>query len=177
MATRTATTSRDLYEEPFWRTPVARMIIAVGIIVGGFFGIRQLERINARYQVEARLSRHPTLGPTVEKWREVIAANKKAVSGPHDQLPVALYFGKVSEYIESKPEFGLEPSRLLKLGQPQLIAGTASKFDGRDTITVSFKNHPPSAPKPKASEEWLIAVWRDTEGKNVLHTAYRCDPP
>lgn len=177
MATRTATTSRDLYEEPFWRTPVAKMLILVSLIVGGYFGIRQLERINSRHQVEARLSRHPTLGPIVDKWRDIIAANKKTTPGPHDQLPLALYFGKVLEFIESKPTFGLEPSRLLKLGLPQLITGTAGKFDSRDSITVSFKNHPPNSPKPKPSEEWLIAVWRDSEGKNVLHTAYRCDPP
>lgn len=177
MASRTATTSRDLYEEPFWRTPVAKMLILVGILVGGYLGIRQLERINSRHQVEARLSRHPALGPAVEKWREVIALNQKSTPGPKDQLPVALYFGKVAEFVESKPEFGLEPSRLLKLGQPQLIAGTASRLDGRESVTVSFKNHPKNSPKPKPAEEWLIAVWRDSEGKNVLHTAYRCDPP
>ena len=177
MASRTATTSRSLYEEPFWRTPVAKITLTVILLVAAIFGIQKLERINNRHQVEARLARHPTLGPLLEKWRGAVSENQKAKQRPNDQLPMALYFGKVAEFVETRPAFGLAPTRLLKLASPELLGGAAAKLDSRDQVAISFKNHPNDAIKPKAGEDWLIVVWRDSEGKNVLHTAFRCDAP
>lgn len=177
MASRTATTSRNLYEEPFWRTTTAKIAGLLIVIVVGLLGIQKLERINARHQVESRLTRNPTLGPLLEKWRGIVETNQKTKPGPQDQLPIALYHGRVSEFAESKPTFGMAPGRLLQLAEPQLLCGVATKLDSPERVSISFKNQPANTPKPKVGEEWLVAVWRDSEGKNVLHTAYRCDSP
>jgi hypothetical protein len=175
MASRTA--SREPYEEPFWRTPAAKIMLVVFVVTVGFLGIRKLERINQRYQVENRLSRDPQMGPTLAKWRSIIADNLKAKPGPRDQLPIALYFGVVAEFVESQPKFGLNPTRVLKLQSPQLLAGQGAKFDSKDKVEVAYKNYPTGQNKPKPGEEWMVSVWRDSEGNNVIHSAYRCPAP
>lgn len=178
MASRTAQQSRNIYEEPFWKTPAAKIFVTCLVLVLSVLGIQKLERINARHQVEARLSRDPALGPMVEKWRNAIASTSKAKAGPGDELPVALYFGEVLEYIETKPRVGdLKPSRLLKLQRPQLLAGTNGRNDKRDLVEIAFRRYSTGMNKPKPGEEWLLAISRDSDGNNVVHTAYRCDAP
>jgi hypothetical protein len=177
MASRTAQSKEITYEEPFWRSPAVKIMVVAILGVGSILGIQKLERINMRHQVENRLSRDPALGPMLVKWREAIANNQKVQAHPGDQLPTALYFGQVEEFVETKPVItGLSASRLLKLKQPQLLAGVGGKYDSIKNVDIAFTNHPMGVNKPKPGEEWLVAVWRDKEDKNFVHTAYRCEP-
>lgn len=171
-----ARSSAPIPMEPFWKTPAAKIMLAVVICVAAIFGIRKLEKINARYQVEARLARDPSIGPTLEKWRTVIAKNQTAQSRPGDELPMALYFGRVLTYAESKPPPGQSPTRTMQLANAQLLAGRPSKSDVKDVIYISFKKRDPGLVKPVPGQEWLVAVSRDSVDNNVIHTAYKIDP-
>jgi hypothetical protein len=109
------------------------------------------------------------------KWRGIITQNQKVKPSPGDQLPIALYFGQVMEYAESKPSFGLAPTCVVKLQSPQLLVGLPHKSDTHDKVEISYKPQPPKS-KPQKGQDWLIAVWRDTQGNNIVHTAYPCPP-
>ena len=175
MATRTAS-NRVPYSEPFWRTRAAKIMVTA--VVGSFaaWGIYHLERVNARHQIELRLDHDATLGPLLVKWRGVVTKNQNVKAAPGDQLPVALYFGKVLEYAESKASFGLAPTCVVRLENPQLMAGTPHKADTKNEVKLSFKPQPPKT-KPQKGQEWLIAVYRDSGGNNIVHTAYPCPHP
>ena len=167
--------SRETYAEPFLRTSAAKIMLAAIVLPLLGWGIFKLERINERHQVELRLERDPTLGSLVGKWRSSVANNQRAKQLPGDQLPVALYFGTVMEYVESKPAFGLAPTCVLKLQNPQLLAGSAHKTDTREKVEISFKPPAPKA-KPFKGQELLVVVWRDSSGNNIVHTVYPCTP-
>jgi hypothetical protein len=175
MASRTAP-RREIYDEPFWQTTAAKIMFAGILGIFSIWGIYKLEQINQRHQVELRLERDATMGPLLAKWREAIGRNQKTKASPGDQLPVALYFGQVLEYVESKPAFGLAPTCVVKLQSPQLLAGNAHPRDTRDKVEISYKVPVPK-PKPQKGQDWLIAVWRDSQGNNIVHTGYHCPPP
>ncbi len=175
MASRTAP-SREIYDEPFWQTKAAKILCAILLITFSIWGTIKLQQINQRHQVELRLERDAVMGELLVKWRKTIANNQKTKAGPGDQLPVALYFGEVLEYVESKPVFGLAPTCVVKLQSPQLLAGIAHPRDTREKVEISYKPPVPKS-KPQKGQDWMIAVWRDSQGNNIVHTAYYCPPP
>lgn len=177
MASRSSN-NRNLLEEPFWRTPAAKILIFTALIVGTLLGIRKLEHINARHQIEKRLTGDPALGPVVDKWKTAIASLASSPASPPDpEKPAALYFGEVIEFIETKPKVsGLAPTRLLKLGATQLLAGTPGKYDKPDKIEIAYKRFATGLNKPKTGEQWLVVVFRDSAQNNVVLNAYRYQP-
>lgn len=177
MASRSSN-PRNQLEEPFWRTPAAKILIITALIVGTLLGIRKLEHINARHQIEKRLNQDPALGPMVAKWKQTIASFANSPTPLSDaETPAALYFGEVIEFIETKPKVSsLAPTRLLKLRAAQLLAGTPGKYDKPDKIEISYKRFATGLNKPKTGEQWLVVVFRDSTDNNVVLNAYRYQP-
>lgn len=146
------------------------------LIVGGFtcWGIIKLERVNERHQLELRLNADPLIGSQLQRWREAINQNLRTTARPGDRLPTALYYGKVLDYTESKPTFGLMPTCILRLETPQLLAGNPHRSDTVELVSLSYKDHPPKT-KPTKAQTLLVAVWRDAQGHNIVDTAIPCD--
>ncbi len=165
---------------PFWRTPVALTLGGLAVLFFIFAGIRKLERINLRHQVEKALEADPVVAQTIARLKEAIARNlaakPTAVRMEQERLVVGLYHGEVENFATGKELPGMPVTQVLHLGRPVLLAGEPSNNDSPDSVLISYKNYPARMEKPAKGQKWILAVWRDKSGNNVIHTAQRCAP-
>jgi hypothetical protein len=166
------------HPEPLWRNPVFRIAVVLVLGAVAWAGIRRLERLNLREQIEFRISEDKVLGPKVRKLKESIENNLLAAQSAETriarQLAVALYHGTVAKFESGKELHGLPATTVLHLGNPVLLSGEPGKNDNAGSVLVSWKNQLRGLDVPTAGEQWIVAVWRDSNGNNVVHTAERC---
>lgn len=162
-----------LAEVPFWRTRgfllggIALAVLAVaGLTVW-------LVRENRRQQMEWRLDDDPNLAGVRKSLTALISAGKP--SQPRGPVPVALWLGRVKDFTVSQSTTGAPPVSLLKLEEASLLAGERGKNDAAGAVTISGKQYTFGGPQPRAGESWMVSVWRDAEGNNVIHSATRAD--
>jgi hypothetical protein len=158
-----------LSETPFWRSRgflcgvvACALISAAGVTVW-------LVKLNQRQQMLWRLDDDPGLSALRRDLTNQITAAKPG----QVRVPLALWLGKVKEYNVSQGTDGSPPVSLLKMDSAALLAGSRSKKDGSDSVTISGKQYEFGGPLPRAGETWRVAVWRDSDENNVIHTAAR----
>jgi hypothetical protein len=79
----------------------------------------------------------------------------------------------VAEWFESQPTNGGPPATILKLREPQLLAGERTKMEKGDLVTISARDFTFGGPMPNRGEVWLVSIWRDAEGHAVIANALR----
>jgi hypothetical protein len=159
-----------LAEVPFWRTR-GFLLGAIALAALAVTGLTiWLVRENRRHQMEWRLDHDPRLAGIKKSLVAQIAAAKST----QPRAPMALWLGTVKEFTVSQPTSGAPAMTLLKLEEATLLAGSRSKSDG-DLVTISGKQYTFGGPQPRSGETWLISIWRDTDGNNVIHSATRAD--
>ena len=158
-----------LAETPFWRTRgfVSGMIALAFILAAG--ATVWLVKLNQRQQMQWRLDEDQHLAKLKQSLTKQIAAAKTG----EPRAPVALWLGKVKDFAVSQHTSDSAAVSLLKLEEAALLAGTRAKGDGADTLSISGKQYTFGGPQPRTGEIWMVAVWRDTDGNNVIHTAVR----
>jgi hypothetical protein len=162
-----------LAEVPFWRTR-GFLLGAITLAVFAVAGLTiWLIRENRRQQMEWRLEDDPRLAGIKKSLAAQIDSGKP--SQPRAPVPVALWLGRVKEFTVSVPTSGAPAVSLLKLEEANLLAGARAKNDGSDTVTISGKQYTFGGPQPRTGESWLVSVWRDTDGNNVIHSATRAE--
>ncbi len=164
-----------LAETPFWRTRgfllgalAAGVLLAAGLTV---FLVRE----NRRRQMQWRLDDVPHLAALKKSLTEQIASAKST----QPRAPVALWLGRVKEFTVSQHTSGAAPPvSILKMDEASLLAGERAKSE-TGTMTISGKQYIFGGPQPRPGETWLVSVWRDPDGNNVIHSATRADvaPP
>ena len=160
-----------LAETPFWRTR-GFLLGAVALVAMATAGLTiWLVKENRRQQMQWRLDEDPALASLKKSLIAQIAAAKST----QPRAPVALWLGRVKEFIVSQQTDGNEAVSLLKMEDAALLAGTRAKADAADALTVSGKQYTFGGPQPRTGETWLVSVWRDTAGNNVIHSATRTD--
>ena len=158
-----------LAETPFWRTrSFAFGMIALAVIIAAGATV-WLVKLNQRQQMQWRLEEDPQLSKLKESLTKQIAAAKTGES----RAPAALWLGRVKEFAVSQHTNSTAAVSLLKLEETTLLAGTRAKGDGNDILSISGKQYTFGGPQPRPGETWMVAVWRDTDGNNVIHTAVR----
>jgi len=158
-----------LSETPFWRSRgFVFGVIAFALLSAAGLTL-WLVKTNQRQQMQWRLDDDPELSRIKQGLTKLIAAAKAG----QPRAPVALWLGRVKEYTVSQGTDGSPPVSLLKMEDAALLTGSRSKKDGRDTLSVSGKQYTFGGPLPRLGETWMIAVWRDTDDNNVIHTAVR----
>ncbi len=158
-----------LAETPFWRTRgFASGMIALAVMVAAA-GTVWLVKVNQRQQLQWRLDEDPQLSKLKQSLTKQIAAAKEG----QPRAPVALWLGKVKEFAISQQTNSNAAVSLLKLEEAALLAGTKAKGDGTDTLSISGKQYTFGGPQPRPGDTWMVAVWRDSDGNNVIHTAVR----
>ncbi len=162
-----------LAETPFWRTRgfLSGMIILAVMLAAG--ATVWLVKVNQREQMQWRLDEDPKLSKLKQSLTKQIAAAKEGQA----RAPVALWLGKVKEFTVSQQTNGSAAVSLLKLEETSLLAGTRAKGDGTDTLSISGKQYTFGGPQPRPGETWMVAVWRDSDGNNVIQTAVRAQMP
>lgn len=158
-----------LAETPFWRTRgfVFGIIAAAFLCVAG--GTVWLVKMNLRQQQQWRLDEDPKLAGIKLSLTKQIAAARPG----QPRAPVALWLGRVKEFTFSQGTDGSPPVSLLKMEEAILLAGSRSKSDGSDTLTISGKHYTFGGPQPRPGETWMVSVWRESDGNNVIHSAVR----
>ena len=160
-----------LAETPFWRTRgfVLGAIAAAVLLTAGL--TVWLVQQNRRQQMQWRLDDDPVLSGIKQSLTAQIVAAKPS----QPRAPAALWLGRVKEFTVSQQTAGTAPAvSLLKLEEATLLAGQRAKSDAA-IITISGKQYTFGGPQPRAGEAWLISVWRDTDGNNVIHSATRAE--
>ncbi len=162
-----------LAETPFWRTRgfLSGMIILAVMLAAG--ATVWLVKVNQREQMQWRLDEDPALSKLKQSLTKQIAAAKEGQA----RAPVALWLGKVKEFTVSQQTNGSAAVSLLKLEETSLLAGTRAKSDTGETLTISGKHYTFGGPQPRSGETWMVAVWRDSAGNNVIQTAVRAQMP
>ena len=162
-----------LAETPFWRTrgfASGMLILAVMLAAGATIW---LVKVNQRQQMQWRLEEDPKLSRLKLSLTNQIAAAKDGQA----RAPVALWLGKVKEFTVSQQTNGSAAVSLLKLEEASLLAGTRAKGDSGETLSISGKHYTFGGPQPRPGETWMVAVWRDSDGNNVIQTAVRAQIP
>ena len=162
-----------LAETPFWRTRgfVSGMIALAVMLAAG--ATVWLVKVNQRQQMQWRLDEDPKLSKLKQSLTKQIDTAKEG----QQRAPVALWLGKVKEFTVSQQTNGSAAVSLLKLEEASLLAGTRTKSDGTDTLSISGKQYTFGGPQPRPGETWMVAVWRDSDGNNVIQTAVRAQIP
>jgi len=162
-----------LAEVPFWRTrPFVLGFIAIAVLAVAGLTI-WLVRENRRQQMEWRLDADPHLASVKKSLVAQIESGKPAQAGA--RAPVALWLGRVKEFTVSQSTNGAPAVSLLKLEEATLLAGTRTKNDGSESATISGKQYTFGGPQPRPGETWMVSVWRDPDGNNVIHSATRAE--
>lgn len=159
-----------LAETPFWRTRgfLLGAAAAAALATGGL--TVWLVKENRRQQMQWRLDEDPELAAL----KESLIAQISAAKSTQPRAPAALWLGRVKEFTVSQSTTGAPPVSLLKLEEASLLAGTRAKQDA-DLLTISGKQYVFGGPQPRPGETWMVSVWRDTDGNNVIHSAVRAD--
>lgn len=157
---------------PFWQLPAFRWgVIAVGGMML-LMGMMWLEKKNRAYQLERRLSEDVRLGPMAQELkRQIEMAQRSGVlkdvkRAAADQIPQALWLGRIAPPGESDPQDG----SIVVLTNTHLLAGTSGPSDRNGQVRIGRRKFVYKTSRPKAGETWLISVWRDGPG-NVIHSA------
>ena len=158
-----------LAETPFWRTRgfVSGILALAFILTAG--ATVWLVKLNQRQQMQWRLDEDPKLSRLKQSLTKQIATAKDG----QPRAPAALWLGKVKEFTVSQQTNGSAAVSLLKLEEATLLAGTRAKGDAHESLSISGKQFTFGGPQPRAGEIWMVAVWRDTDGNNVIHTAVK----
>ena len=158
-----------LAETPFWRTRgfVWGMIALALLSAAGL--TLYLVKLNQRQQMQWRLENDSQLSKMKQSLTRQITAAKPGQA----KAPVALWLGRVKKYTVSQQTDGSATVSLIEMEDATLLAGSRSKKDGTDTLSISGKQFTFGGPPPRPGDTWLIAVWRDSEGHTVSHTAAR----
>ena len=160
-----------LSETPFWNSRGFILGVIAFALLSGMGLTVWLVKLNQRQQLQWRLDNDPKLSTIKQSLTKQIAVAKAG----QPRAPVALWLGRVKEYTVSQGTDGSPPASLLKMDDAALLAGGRSKKDGRDTVSISGKQYTFGGPQPRAGEAWLVAVWRDSDDNNVIHTAVRAN--
>jgi len=156
-----------LSETPFWRTRgFVFGIISFAVISAAGLTV-WLVKMNQRQQMQWRLDHNPKLAGIKQSLTKEIAAAKTG----QPRAPVALWLGRVKEFMVSQGADGSPPVSLLKMEEATLLAGSRSRKDGSSTLTISGKQYTFGGPVPRAGETWIVSVWRDSDENNVIHKA------
>ena len=158
-----------LSETPFWRSRGFVFGVVAFALLSASGLTLWLVKMNQRQQMQWRLDDDPKLSGIKQDLTKQIAQAKAG----QPRTPVALWLGRVKEYTVSQGTDGSPPASLLKMEEAALLAGNRSRKDGSDTLSVSGKQYTFGGPLPRIGETWMIAVWRDTDDNNVIHTAVR----
>ena len=157
-------------ETPFWRTRTFGASVAVVAVVGLVLLTRWLQDENDRRQQWRQIEENPRLAEVVATLRRLV---DKPGSVPGVKAPTAVWVGRVADYKESTTMDGSVPVAILTLGRTTLLAGTPAKTDSEERVDAAGRPSVFQGDAPVRGDTWLIAVERDSDGRNRLHTAIR----
>jgi hypothetical protein len=160
-----------LRETPFWCTRGFRFGLLAAAVLAGAALTLYLVQLNQRRQMEWRVEHDPEL----RRVRDSLARQIAAAKPGQPRAPAALWLGRVRKFTVSQQTDGSATVSLLEVENAALLAGSRSRKDGGDLLTISGKQFTFGGAPPRTGETWLLTVWRDSEGNNVLHTAVRVD--
>ena len=170
MRTARSTTPPVIGETPFWRTRTFGASVAVVAVLGLVLLTRWLQDENDRRQQLRLIGENPRLAEVVATLQRLV---EKPGFVPGVKSPAAVWVGRVADYKESIPIDGSAPVAILTLRHATLLAGTPAKTDSDERIDASGRPSVFQGDAPVRGDTWLIAVERDSDGRNRLHTAIR----
>lgn len=162
---------------PFWQVPAFRWGVVAVVVMVALTGLLWLEKQNRMHQLERRIREDVRLGPMAVKLRQQIELARNSgiladeVQAARQQVPQALWLGRVAPLRESDPQDG----SILVLAEAHLIAGKAGPRDRDGQVRIGRRKHFFPGGPPQPGETWLVSVWRDGPG-NVIHSAARFSP-
>lgn len=163
---------------PFWEASAFRWGILAVAGLALMASVIWLEKINRHYQVERRLQEDSRLGPYVKQLKDLVAVNQKSgifedpVRAEKAQAVAAVWLGRVTALVEN----GMRDGSTLELADTILLAGQAGRHDSGGKLKAGRRSFIFQGARPQPGETWLVSVWRDQNGMNVIHFAAKWVP-
>ncbi len=154
-------------------SPVA-VKVAVAVIILGLcaLGVVQLERVNARKQIERRMQEDPQLASWFRRMQGEIEGKEGESSRPSGRPSAqALWVGRIRSQSKNSPNHERPKVIGLDLDDCTLLLGEKGATDKRSVIRVSCEDYSFRGGLPAPNEQWAIAVWRDSKGGNFIRDA------
>ena len=161
-------------DRPFWRHPVFGIAVSSAAAALLFFLTLWLQGENERRAQQRMIEDNPRLRDLTAGLRSMIDSRAEMAG---IKAPAALWIGRISEYKESSAIDGSPPIAIVALSRPALLAGTSAPKDSPNRVEIAGDPAIFQGPAPVKGETWIIAVRRDSEGRNSLHTAVRASQP